>query len=112
METFIQGVTFIGTDDNILSPAGGVASIWIIEGPSMTGFPIFVDDTDAQDQKIVNRLQKTIDLTLIDGKSRGGIEHPELETKTTSTRIMLGGRSVNGRRWAVASGRSKSGVKN
>lgn len=59
------GVTFIGTDDNILSPAfgdkqGGVASIWIIEGQSMAGFPIFVDDTDAQDQRLVNRLRKAI----------------------------------------------------
>lgn len=68
METFIQGVTFIGTDDNILSPAfgdkqGGVAAIWITEGPSMAGFPISVDGTDTQDQRLVNRLQKTIDLT-------------------------------------------------
>ncbi len=58
-------MTFIGTDDNILSPdfgdkQGGVASIWIIEGQLMAGFPIFVDDTDTQEQRLVNRLRKTI----------------------------------------------------
>lgn len=42
---------------------GGVAAIWIIEGPSMTVFPISVNGTDAQDQRLVNRLRKAIDLT-------------------------------------------------